>query len=863
MKTLRLFLAVAVLAGSALATRAWTEAEFDRFHESFRPAWNPRPESLVHGPRRYNYLERIRLMADFVASYQVSDSMSPEYGGIIESEHQPNIIETDNTQEAIWVWSRWFELTGRDDYRVNIDRAWVYVLNHPAYWEHGGQPTSVWYAVWNCGLAFMAEARYRAAYGDSSYRSYADSCRGFYIANPLDTWNIRDNFVTSQSSGMAYPCALEFGDGELRDTTLARGARVRSWIEADAATRLAYASWAMSGGTALWGVCNTVCREDTAAGRAWVETYLDSLPGFYPTGTWNCSHNIWLANAYRACAEVSADSTGWLMHHYLVDTLLTRDTDRDGGIPATWTDPETQDQTWVSTYMDFMGMDVFVTPTFDHDIACLEFASPDPHGLYVVGDTVEVAVPVANVGLEDESNVDVYVTGPGYSEQATVPSAPFLHIDTLPFPGLSLQDTGTLRLDAITAATGDQNPLNDSVQCCFKVYGLWTVSGTLLDSASSNPVHAWVSIRIAGDSVVWDSCETNRSGEFELQVIDTTVTVSISTEPPYYDRSWDLNVPGDTSIALVTQPAHLMVVSTDPAAEYDEYYTSTLDTLQVTHFLWHRPAQGPPPWDLFPRLRTPTIVWFSGDADSATVPPEDRDSLWTLGQSGFNLLLTGQDIAEELAGTQLLEDLCGVDFDSSGWRQFFAFPDRSDSLGALLEPTATAGGNGAGNQDSRDMVSPLRNGAQPLMLYDTVDNVGAAIRRQDPVSGSKTVFLGFGFEAVNRPQSRPGFYSRVQLMQRFLDWFGIPTTGVEEPGSPRHPGPATISAWPNPFRTRLYLGLDLPVPHDRVAVLDVSGRKVAELLAKSGRVTWDAGSVSPGVYFVRCGPARARVVRLR
>jgi hypothetical protein len=864
MKRLPILVALLGLVTTATATRPWTEPEFRLQERTFRLAPLPRPDSLPRSPRRFNYLERIKLMADFVAALQVADSTSPDYGGIIEAEHMPGVIETDNTQEAIWVWSRWYELTGHDDYRENVRRAWTYVLNYPAYREHGGNPASIWYAVWNCGLGFMAEAGYRHAYGDSTFRAYADSCRDFYVANPLDTWNTRDNFVTSQSSGMAYDYALEFGDAELRDTAVTRGARVQTWIEQDAAGHLAQASWAMSGGTAMWGVVNTVCREDTVAGRAWVETYVESLPGFYPTGTWNCSHNIWLANAYRACAELTSENDWWLMHQYLVDTLLMLDTDRDGGIPATWTDPDTRDQTWVSTYMHFMGFDVFTTPTFDLDASVLAFVSPDPRGLYIVGDTIPVMVPVANVGLDPTPGWNLGLFIGGRCENKPIPPLDFLAIDTITGSPYVPEVPGQYQAIAIGHPAGDENPLNDSVRMNFKVHGMFTISGTITDSASASPIHAWLKVTIAGDTVIWDSCETNRSGEFDLAIIDTTVTILLEPSPPYYTRSWDFTILGDTTIALVTQPAHVMVVNNDPAADYARYYTTTLDTLGHTHFTWERASAGPPDWGLVNRLRTPTVIYYSGDAVTSTVPAEDRDSLLALSAHGINLLLTGQDVCEELAGTRFLEDLCGVSFDSSGWTRFFAFGNRADSLGATIGVTATAGGDGANNQTSRDVLGPMRNGASVLMVYDTVSNVGAAIRRPDHATGTRTITLGYGFESVNQPTSRPGFLTRVQLMDRFLDWFGI-ATGVAEPGN-HGPVDRLLYARPNPFRDRVHLGLGPGRDRPRViTIYDATGRAVTRLPINREETTWDARAVPVGIYFVIPGPGYGpvRVVKTR
>ncbi|MCX6841899.1 MAG: hypothetical protein NTX53_06440, partial [candidate division WOR-3 bacterium] len=603
----RILLVLFALASAALATRMWTEQEFESFYRSYQPRWLPRPESLIHGPRRYNYLRQVKLTCDFVAEYQVSDSTSPDFGGIIEAEHMPTTIETDNTQEAIWIWSRWYELTGRDDFRENVRRAWIYVMNHPAYREHGGVPGQLYYAIWNCGLGFMAEAEYRHAYGDSSHLAYTDTCRTFYLQNPLANSSSLEYFVTSQSSGMAIEYARARSDAVLHDSALARGQRVKTWIEGGAASLLGTQNWAMCGGTAFWGIVHTVCKEDTAAGKLWIQTYADSLPGFYPSGMWNCSHNIWLANAYRACAELGHDTQDWLMHHYLVDTLLTRDTDDDGGIPASWGDPNNMDQTWVSTYLDFMGMDVFVTPTFDTDVSVLEFVAPDPHGVYVAGDTIQVSVPVANVGRNTVRNFDLTIAAGGMGTGVHIDSLPFLATDTITAGPIPLDTPGFYTLDAYTS--GDDNPLNDTVHLDLKVYGLRNVSGTLTDSSTGEPVRAWVRGRIQGNAAVWDSCETDSAGGYALSIIDTSITVSIEPDVPYFARSWDFAIHGDTTINLVTQPAHVLVVNNDTLERYASYYTSTLDTLGVTWCQWNRPTGGLLPYTELDRLGARTLIW--------------------------------------------------------------------------------------------------------------------------------------------------------------------------------------------------------------------------------------------------------------
>jgi hypothetical protein len=870
----RILLAVLALASAALATRMWTEEEFERYYQDYQPEWLPRPESLTYGPRRFNYLRQVKLTCDFVASYQVSDSFSADFGGIIEAEHMPTIIETDNTQEAIWIWSRWYELTGRDDYHDNIRRAWTYVKNNPAFREHGGAPGSIWYAVWNCGLGFMAEAEYRRAYGDSSFLAYADTCRSFYLANPLLNASAQDNFVTSQSSGMAMDYARLMNDAVLHDTALARGQRVKTWIEAGAASRLGSQAWAMCGGTAFWGVVHTVCKEDTAAGKLWIQTYADSLPGFYPSGSWNCSHNIWLANAYRSAAELLGDgftphaqcqtpdkspssernassverqaSDCWLMHHYLTDTLLMRDTDDDGGIPATWTDPATQDQTWVSTYLDFMGMDVFVTPTYDRDLALLEFISPDPHEIHVVGGPLYVSIPAANVGRDATNWTYAVLRLDGVPlDTFAIESMPFLATDTIEFYETLPQTSGVCLLSA--AVWGDDNPLNDTVKLALRVFDTVRVNGTLKDSSSGTGILSWVKARLDNRTSVWDSVYTNANGDFSLKLIDSIFSLSIEPTIPYYARSWDLAIHGDTTVNLVTQPAHVLVVNNDTLENYANYYATTLDTLGVTWCQWNRPSGGLLPYVVLDRLRASTVIWYSGNTNVGTVLAADRESLAAYVQTGTNLFITGQNIAQELHGSPFLESICGCRFDSSGWSGFFAFGNRQDSLGAPVTGAATTGGNGASNQTSRDIISPLGN-SSGFLVYDSVTVRYAATRREVP-SGGKVVFMGFGFEAVNRPGSKPTYYSRVQLLELILTWFGVPTGIAEQPQAPSHKPQALATI----VRGVLYLPRDMTelsgnsdrVP--RVVLLNAAGGQVLQLRPGAN----DLSRLPAGVYFVK------------
>jgi hypothetical protein len=147
------------------------------------------------------------------------------------------------------------------------------------------------------------------------------------------------------------------------DTAVARGTLVKNWIQSSAQVNLSSNSWAMSGGTALSGLCNGVLQEDTTAAKAWLNTYVDSMAFFQPVGTWNNSWNVYRAWAYRTASDITHNTQWQTNHKRLIDTLMAQDQDLDGGIMYTWNNPDTTDAAWTSTYLDFMGMDYLYDPS--------------------------------------------------------------------------------------------------------------------------------------------------------------------------------------------------------------------------------------------------------------------------------------------------------------------------------------------------------------------------------------------------------------------------------------------------------------------------------------------------------------------
>jgi hypothetical protein len=849
-------LLIVLLPAIVFAAIPWNEGEL---RDNLRvvparglPLLNPSFQDSV------NYLFEIRQTCDFVARYQVSDSASSNFGGVIEAEHLPNLIETDNTQEAIWVWTRWYELTGRDDYRTNIRRAWHYVMNFPAWHKGGGDTT--WYGIWNCGLGFFSEMEYREVFGDTSYLAYADTCRQYCFANPLNfTVNSLYGNVTAFVAGMMYRYALERGNLVMRDTALAYGYRVKTWVE-QLPSRLRTGNWAMSGGTLMWGMCNSIWTNDTTAGKTWLAVFGDSVPYFMPSGQWNCSWNIWDANAFRAAAEINHDPRYLQYHQRLTDTLLARDQDDDGGIPATWTDPQNQDQTWVSMYLDFMGMDRFVEPMHDSDAGVLDIAPAVPNRIYLPGDSLAVSCVVTNFGRDSLSAVPVIVRLPAFSSsadyadsadsrirnrtnlqsvicnlQSAIPfpsedtvlvNLGFLRLDTISIRPVILSAPGVISLLAFTNLNTDQNRSNDTAYDSVTVWTPRYIAGSLQDSLTRDSFAGRVEFFLGNDTSPFRVANADSFGHFTITGIDSSFRVKVHPELPYPDRQWNVRISSDTSLVFAIPPAHLLLVDDDTLSRWESYYTSTFDTLNLSYCTWRRQTQGPVPISKLSEFRENLIVWYTGLTRQATLDTTDMNDLSRFLNSGGRLFITGQDIGQELALTRFYQDTLHARLIDTSAQLYYAFGNRADSLGAQFGQTQTAGLQGANNQTSRDEIAP-DSLAHAFLFYDTLTGRTAGIYCRDPQTQSRVIYLGFGFEALNRPTGHPAYDSRVTFFQKCHNWL-IGASGIAQFAV--RSSQFVLSISPNPLSSHALVTYCLPKAGNvSLKLYDVSGKLVSTL----------------------------------
>lgn len=451
------------------------------------------PDTVDPLKLRFNYLYEFAQIAGFCADWQLDDADSVDHGGMIEAEsgELADVIQTDNTQEAIWVWCRYGELTGDvERFRDNIEKAWIYCENFPA-WEEEGASWDHYYRDHNSAWGIAAEQRYRSVYGDDSYEWYRDCCTRYIMDHPLVIYTRLNRFVTGWCTGWLYIYSQEFGDGEARDTALARGDALIDWVESmtpDFGLREEY--WAMSSGTLVWGICNSSLTDDTLRGQEWIAAngpYLDTFQAWKNIDyySWDNSWNVGFANGHWAMYDISADPTYARHHKWLTHKLLSYDTDNDGGIMATTQDADTTDMSWVSAYLCMMGLDRLIGEVYDYDAGALEIV-----GLYdgieiEPGSRIDLVAVVSNYGREPLSNVGVTLSGDA-SGSATS-DLEFLGMDTITLVyDWLVPEEGTLTL--AVSHPQDENPNNDTL-----IVGVNKTAGVREEPITSPTLHLEVS----------------------------------------------------------------------------------------------------------------------------------------------------------------------------------------------------------------------------------------------------------------------------------------------------------------------------------------------------------------------------------
>lgn len=410
----------------------------------------------------YNHAFEFVQIAEFEQPLQC-EVVGINWGGQREEESgwMYNVIETDNTLEVIWVWSRYFELSGDEQFNDEIADAWTYAYNFPAWLEGAG-----YYSSHNCAWALAAELKYRTVFDDSSHWDYAAASANYILNTPLSFTDPLNVMVTGWCCGNLYLYGEATGNEEYMRTAVRRGEEIMAWVEQDPITRLSLESWAMSSGTFVWGLCNSIFRYHPALGQSWLATYGPLVQVFEPTmPSWSNAWNVAYCNAQGGMFDVTADPTYQQNHLWLTNYLLHKDIDNDGGIPASASGSSDTDASWTSAYLAMMGCNLYLTSEIDAGVLIIR--SPGNRTRITLGEPIDVSAVVGNWGTS--ALLDVMVVASGAFQDT-------LYVDLQPnqnanvtFGQWTPSSVGIDSLRITVFVEGDGNAINDSDVNLFMV----------------------------------------------------------------------------------------------------------------------------------------------------------------------------------------------------------------------------------------------------------------------------------------------------------------------------------------------------------------------------------------------------------
>jgi hypothetical protein len=408
------------------------------------------------------------------------------------------------------------------------------------------------------------------------------------------------------------------------------------------------------------------------------------------------------------------------------------------------------------------------------------------------------------------------------------------------------------------------------------------ITGNITDESTGAGVSARVTLYMNGDSLATVSTDST-TGTYIFNGINVSMppwivytNVRAVCEVPYTAVTLGDTIlvegGGPTQVDFEVTTADVFLVDDDEGGPYQQYFMDEILSTGRTYNHYDVYKYGVSVANyikLFPN--TSSVIWFSGNADSNIISESEQDSLVRFLDRGGSLFLTGQNIVEDLDGSEsdFLKDYLHVEYDGTATFSLLHNVYGNEVTG-YLEFFRTRGDGGADNQTSRDFLVPTAP-AEELIYYiispDDLSNQGTAAVFIEGSNDSKVVLMGFGFEAINRYHGYEYQATREETMLAILNWFdGI--AGIENGGGSGDnihlPGTFSISQnFPNPFNPSTTIVFDIPgssgeKQHVEVTVYDIRGRCVktlndADLEPGSHKIHWDGRndrgeSVSSGIY---------------
>jgi hypothetical protein len=330
------------------------------------------------------------------------------------------------------------------------------------------------------------------------------------------------------------------------------------------------------------------------------------------------------------------------------------------------------------------------------------------------------------------------------------------------------------------------------------------------------------------------------------------ITIAPQAELNFTKLHFEINANGgiyqiSDSLEIIVGHPNLVLVDDDGGANYQSFLNNSLRGWGQVFSLYNVVSQGGIPQSYLSQFEA--AIWMTGSQTQNTLTPADQTVLSEYLDAGHNLILTGQNLVEDIGQTSFFTNYLKCSPLAGDVNDFMldgvAGDPISDSAVVMI-----LGGTGGNNQTSPAALAALPGGIEIFHYqHDTLHQPGA-VRYE---SGTyKVVTYGFGLEAVSGLAST---WTLGKLLNSNLIWFGLPTS-VEDPLTPQSL-PARFAlgqAVPNPFNPSTTISYQLST-YSRVSlrVFDISGRLVGTVVegwktAGDHEVTFDGSGLASGIY---------------
>lgn len=370
-------------------------------------------------------------------------------------------------------------------------------------------------------------------------------------------------------------------------------------------------------------------------------------------------------------------------------------------------------------------------------------------------------------------------------------------------------------------------------------------------SSSQNTFGSMVSGQVKSDSTL--PVDFTLAPEMMPANVKFDLTITTTSPPDTFLTSFYKYVGG----------VEILLVDDDDGSSFgspmdrESYYKSALDSLSIPYDYWDAKTALP---DSTSMSSYQYVIWFTGDNRPNALNAARVTLLRNFLNRGGRLLLTGQNIAEQLstsADSTFLRDYLKAGFVGNCAPQRIS-GTQWDPIG-MGDSVWVSTFDGASNQASADILQVLPGANRPFD-YESPCTGAAATAFAGP-AGYRVVFFGFGLEAI--VNTKTGFAKRWTVIQRALDFLSSSqATGVDDEFSDL-PLPSAFELsqnFPNPFNPATIIRYEIsPKANGQRFALDVFniiGQKVATLasgIARAGSyiAEFDATAKPSGVYLYR------------